>query len=86
MIDLFRKLLGIKPRCTCGSGGHPRKCKVHPWAYQQHIMDMNHDGLYDQVQELEERIEKLEDIKSELESLKKIVNQIDQVQNMMLDK
>ena len=86
MLNLFRKLFGIHPKCTCGSGGHPRRCRLHPWTYQQHISELNHDNLYDEVQELIEKVEKLETIKAELESLKKIVDQIDKVQNEILDK
>lgn len=27
--------------CTCGSGGHPRYCRKHPDAYQEHIDELN---------------------------------------------
>lgn len=54
---LFRKIGLI---CYCGSGMHPRRCKKHPWAYQQHIFELNYGILSDNVDELEERIEKLE--------------------------
>ena len=27
--------------CRCGSGGHPRECKRHPLAYDQHVAEMN---------------------------------------------
>lgn len=33
--------------CRCGSGGHPRRCALHPFAYDVHIADMNfYDSLY----------------------------------------
>ncbi len=28
-------------KCTCGSGGHPRQCKRHPWGYANHVNEMN---------------------------------------------
>ena len=27
--------------CTCGSGAHPRRCELHPEAYQQHVEELN---------------------------------------------
>lgn len=30
-----------EPRCTCGSGAHPRRCGVHPCAYDLHRMEIN---------------------------------------------
>lgn len=29
------------PKCTCGSGGHPRHCSAHPWAFDEHVADLN---------------------------------------------
>lgn len=29
--------------CTCGSGGHPRRCDTHPDAYDAHIAELNED-------------------------------------------
>jgi hypothetical protein len=26
--------------CTCGSGGHPRRCKEHPGAYEEHLREL----------------------------------------------
>lgn len=83
MFGLFRKFFSIKPKCTCGSGGHPRKCSLHPWAYQQHIAELNHDIVRDDTDDLIIRADKLE---AELANLKKLVEQIDKVQNEMLDK
>ena len=37
--------------CTCGSGGHPRECKRHVWAYQSHI-----DGLQMEIDRVNERV------------------------------
>lgn len=28
-------------RCTCGSGGHPRRCTEHPERFQAHIDELN---------------------------------------------
>ena len=28
-------------RCTCGSGGHPRQCELHPNAYERHVAELN---------------------------------------------
>lgn len=27
--------------CTCGSGAHPRRCRVHPDAYDEHVREIN---------------------------------------------
>lgn len=27
--------------CTCGSGAHPRRCLVHPGAFEEHIRQLN---------------------------------------------
>lgn len=29
------------PRCTCGSGAHPRRCELHPDAYDRHVAELN---------------------------------------------
>ena len=44
------------PACTCGSGAHPRKCKAHPWTYEQHVLRLNCEGLADSVDELCKRL------------------------------
>jgi hypothetical protein len=33
----------MKPEitCTCGSGGHPRACKLHPELYRLHVAELN---------------------------------------------
>ena len=57
--------------CKCGSGGHPRKCAVHPFAYAAHVAEMNfedalfsgpyHDATIEEyVAELQQRYEILE--------------------------
>lgn len=83
MLNLLQKFLKIKAKCTCGSGGHPRRCRIHPWAFQQHVFELNHDIVRDDTDDLIIRVDKLE---AELASLKKIVDQIDKIQNEMLDK
>lgn len=30
-----------KTGCTCGSGAHPRECKLHPELYRLHIAELN---------------------------------------------
>ena len=30
--------------CTCGSGGHPRRCKEHPGAYEEHLRELNEEN------------------------------------------
>lgn len=27
--------------CTCGSGGHPRRCATHPDEYDKHIAELD---------------------------------------------
>lgn len=29
------------PACTCGSGAHPRHCSAHPWAFGEHVAEVN---------------------------------------------
>jgi hypothetical protein len=44
--------------CTCGSGGHPRRCKLHPGAYDHIIREMNYEiGLQNQVDDLREELD-----------------------------
>lgn len=34
--------------CKCGSGGHPRRCEVHPFTFDAHVAEINfEDALYD---------------------------------------
>lgn len=34
-------------RCTCGSGGHPRRCELHPLSWDSHIAEINFVGALD---------------------------------------
>lgn len=29
--------------CHCGSGAHPRRCPIHPGAYECHVAELNAD-------------------------------------------
>jgi len=29
--------------CTCGSGAHPRPCKKHPKAFDEHVREINEE-------------------------------------------
>jgi len=33
-----------EPVCTCGSGAHPRACKLHPELYRLHVAELNVEG------------------------------------------
>ena len=35
---------GLWFRCTCGSGGHPRECELHPENYGKHIAELDAIG------------------------------------------
>lgn len=52
-------MFGFGKKCTCGSGAHPRRCKKHPWAYQQHIFELNKDTMFDEIEELKDRLERI---------------------------
>jgi hypothetical protein len=39
--------------CTCGSGGHPRRCDLHPGAYEEHIAELNRENATDYAAEIE---------------------------------
>ncbi len=36
--------------CTCGSGGHPRRCELHPLAYDLHLAELHADLDMDEAQ------------------------------------
>jgi len=57
-LDLIAELGVEDVPCTCGSGGHQRDCKRHPWAM----------GLFRAEWNLEASEESLEDMERELES------------------
>ena len=44
--------------CRCGSGGHPRKCERHPWAFDAHVMELNYENARLERDELD-RLEEL---------------------------
>lgn len=43
--ELRMRSLSERPRlpgrCTCGSGGHPRTCRLHPDRYEEHIAELD---------------------------------------------
>lgn len=47
----------LKEGCTCGSGGHPRKCARHPGAFDRHCEELN---MIARDEEQAERIAELE--------------------------
>ena len=41
-------------RCTCGSGGHPRRCTAHPAAFDQHVFMLDEKNNWvDEVEALD---------------------------------
>jgi hypothetical protein len=38
-------------KCTCGSGAHPRRCKQHPYGYDQHVAELNKLTAIEEEQE-----------------------------------
>lgn len=40
--------------CTCGSGAHPRECKLHPDAYRLHIAQLNVEAYLSEDPEVQE--------------------------------
>lgn len=50
----FVASLGAKDvPCSCGSGGHPRRCDRHPWEYEKHIMEIDLGTMNERVEEIE---------------------------------
>lgn len=50
---------GAPPRwevCTCGSGGHPRRCDLHPGAYEAHVRELNEENEKHELYDLRHRI------------------------------
>lgn len=39
--------------CTCGSGGHPRWCDLHPKAFKEHIAEINTEADIDEREMIE---------------------------------
>lgn len=46
--------------CRCGDRANPRKCLIHPWAYNLDCQGSSLDSAMDDVDELVVRVEKLE--------------------------
>lgn len=42
--------------CTCGSGGHPRDCAMHPDRRQMHCQEIDLLNAYDRIKGLREAI------------------------------
>jgi len=40
-----------EPGCTCGSGAHPRRCALHPQAYDAHVAGLNASPSSDAAKE-----------------------------------
>lgn len=40
---------GLWEHCTCGSGGHPRRCDLHPSRYDAHIAELNAENGDEEV-------------------------------------
>lgn len=69
--------------CTCGSGGHPRHCKLHPDQFRIHVAEMGVEShftegdekeAYASMDEFKAAIQAAEDRKDrEIASLKKLV-------------
>ena len=52
----FIASLGVKNvPCRCGSGGHPRRCERHPWAFDAHVAELNAEG-YQECEDENERL------------------------------
>lgn len=43
------------PGCTCGSGGHPRACALHPESYRLHVAELNVLALVDEAEKQQAR-------------------------------
>lgn len=43
---------GDRTECTCGSGGHPRRCVEHPQGFDLHVMELNYIGAQEEVADL----------------------------------
>ena len=39
--DQATRVYRVPEDCTCGSGAHPRRCAVHPAAYERHVAEIN---------------------------------------------
>ncbi len=54
-----------KTGCMCGSGGHPRRCDLHPWAYSIHVLQIEYEQLYSGLEDLEEKLDSIQQVDSQ---------------------
>lgn len=72
----FIKSLGVKNvPCRCGSGGHPRKCERHPWAFDAHVAELNAEGYQECEDENDNLKAQLEKCMSEIKKLREQIEQ-----------
>lgn len=64
-----RQVDELKATCTCGSGGHPRPCKAHPKAFDNHILEIDYETLREEYEILETKALALCQRIAELEGL-----------------
>lgn len=58
-------------RCTCGSGGHPRRCALHPLSWDSHIAELNFLGALDDPEPEGTPQEHLAEIRRQYDSYEK---------------
>lgn len=52
--------------CTCGSGAHPRACQLHPWRFEQHVLELDHESACEVRDEALARVAALEAERADL--------------------
>lgn len=71
----------IKTGCTCGSGGHPRDCKLHPELYRLHIAELNLEGAISDDPSAQKAMDEM--FKATSEALKIRNNEISKLQELV---
>lgn len=71
--DTCRKCFSMNlEHCTCGSGGHPNKCDIHPMNYYLHCFGIEVGNILESGYKLESgEIDKYPDIHSKCDAIVK---------------
>lgn len=72
--DLTAQLEAAKREntCTCGSGGHPRRCAAHPQGYDLHVLTLNYENAQNEISTL---TASLAEVTKDLEAFKDLAGQ-----------
>lgn len=67
--------------CTCGSGAHPRECKLHPELYRLHVAELNVEGYLPEDDDAHKAMDEL--IAATQDALKKRREEIERLTKLV---